>query len=163
MRAARGCLVADLQKCTKYEGLSEGEELVQRFWRVLASFTEQEKSLFLKFVWGRSRLPLTESQFTQQFKLTRLSHSRPDVALPVAHTCFFQLDIPSYTAESVCCPDGRCYVLASSTSVCCVSWVQTFRDKLLYAIHNCSAIDGDNTSVAQRAAGMADVQDDEDE
>ena len=37
--------------------------------------SEQEKRLFLKFVWGRSRLPLTEAQFTQQFRLTRLSHS----------------------------------------------------------------------------------------
>jgi len=127
-----------LKKCTRYEGLSESDEVVNRFWRVLRSMSESEKSLFLKFVWGRSRLPLSESQFTQPFKLTRLSHSRPDVALPVAHTCFFQLDLPNYSSEI------------------------TMRDKLLYAINNCSAIDGDNTSIAQRAAGMTDVVDDED-
>jgi hypothetical protein len=41
--------------------------------------------------------------------------------------------------------------------------LQILRDKLVYAIYNCSAIDGDNTSIAQRAAGMADVQEDEDD
>ena len=108
--------VCNLQKCTRYDGISESEELTQRFWRVrtpplsslsralavcctcfawshrarvscfavfcvacvfqiLRSMSEQEKRMFLKFVWGRSRLPLTEAQFTQQFRLTRLSHS----------------------------------------------------------------------------------------
>lgn len=48
-------------------------------------------------------------------------------------------------------------------SMCVCVRLQIMRDKLLYAIQNCSAIDGDNTSVAQRAAGMVDVQEDEDE
>jgi hypothetical protein len=39
---------------------------------------------------------------------------------------------------------------------------QIMRTKLGYAILNCSAIDGDNTSTAQRAAGMA-AQDDADD
>ncbi len=63
------------QRCTNYESLSESDELVARFWRVLRNMPEAEKSLFLKFVWGRSRLPLSESQFTQRMKLTRLNHS----------------------------------------------------------------------------------------
>jgi len=128
-----------LKKCTRYEGWSESDETVNRFWRVLRSLSEAERSLFLKFVWGRSRLPLSESQFTQNFKFTRLSHSQPDMALPVAHTCFFQLDVPPYTSETI------------------------MRTKLLYGIYNCSAIDGDNTSIAQRAAGMTDVVEDEDD
>lgn len=95
----------------------------QCFHQVLRSLAEDEKSLFLKFVWGyglcsclcvcaprncvvvnvcsRSRLPLSEAQFTQNFKLTRMSHSNPDAALPVAHTCFFQLDLPPYSQETV--------------------------------------------------------------
>jgi len=127
-----------LKKCTRYDGISESEELTQRFWRILRSMSEQEKRMFLKFVWGRSRLPLTEAQFTQQFRLTRLSHSSPDIALPVSHTCFFQLDLPSYSTEAI------------------------LRSKLMYAIVNCSAIDGDGTATAQRAAGMAAQEEDDD-
>jgi hypothetical protein len=68
-------MLSPAQRCTNYESLSESDEIVQRFWRVLRTMSEAEKSLFLKFVWGRSRLPLSESQFTQRMKLTRLSHS----------------------------------------------------------------------------------------
>ena len=27
------------------------------FWRVFESFTDEERTMYLKFVWGRSRLP----------------------------------------------------------------------------------------------------------
>ena len=37
--------------------------LVQWFWEILAEFTNQERSLFLRFVWGRTRLPRSSIDF----------------------------------------------------------------------------------------------------
>jgi hypothetical protein len=36
---------------------------VQWFWEILSEFTNQERSLFLRFVWGRTRLPRTIEHF----------------------------------------------------------------------------------------------------
>jgi E3 ubiquitin-protein ligase HERC2 len=47
--------------------------------------------------------------------------------LPIAHTCFFSIDLPAYTSREV------------------------MKEKLMYAITHCQSIDADNTTVAQRA------------
>lgn len=52
-----------LRAITKYSGCTEDDETVKRFWRVLESLSDEEKSLYLKFVWGRSRLPLVDEKF----------------------------------------------------------------------------------------------------
>lgn len=36
---------------------------MQWFWEILSEFTNQERSLFLRFVWGRTRLPRTVEHF----------------------------------------------------------------------------------------------------
>lgn len=36
---------------------------MQWFWEILSEFTNQERSLFLRFVWGRTRLPRTIEHF----------------------------------------------------------------------------------------------------
>ena len=41
----------------------------------------------------------------------------PDTRLPVAHTCFFQIDLPRYSSKAV------------------------LKEKLLYALHNCKDMD----------------------
>lgn len=44
---------------TEYgEGFTEQSSAIQFFWNVLNSFSDEERELYLKFVWGRSRLPL---------------------------------------------------------------------------------------------------------
>ena len=55
--------IMHLKAITKYNGCTEDDETCKRFWRVLESFTDEEKSLYLKFVWGRSRLPLVDEKF----------------------------------------------------------------------------------------------------
>ena len=37
--------------------------LVQWFWEVMDEFSNPERSLFLRFVWGRTRLPRTIADF----------------------------------------------------------------------------------------------------
>jgi hypothetical protein len=92
-------------------------------WEVLRSFTNAQRALFLRFVWGRSRLPATASDFERPFTVTPLGghyavHD-PDVLLPQAHTCFFRLILPPWRT------------------------LKAARERLIFAITNCSAMDTD--------------------
>ena len=113
-----------LQQCTEYEDdLSSEDAHIQSFWRVLESFSPIHRSRFLRFVWARSSLPATASEFPQKFKIQSAigegPRESPDEWLPKAHTCFFSLSLPRYSSDTV------------------------MREKLLYAIHNCLEMDAD--------------------
>ena len=79
-------------------------------------------ALFLRFIWGRSKLPLNDAAFGDGMKVSLAagSSSTANGRLPVAHTCFFHLELPGYTNLEAC------------------------REKILYAIQNCRMIDGDD-------------------
>ena len=48
------------------------------------------------FVWGRTRLPATPQEWGDvRFTLHTRHTSTPDQAYPVAHTCFFSLELPA--------------------------------------------------------------------
>jgi Ca2+-binding EF-hand superfamily protein len=79
-----------LKQGTKYEGVSENSTPVKLFWQAMESFSQEERRLFLKFVWGRSRLPQSAAKFPQPFVIARLGSG----ILPMSHTCFFRLDLP---------------------------------------------------------------------
>jgi E3 ubiquitin-protein ligase HERC2 len=98
--------------------------------QVLEEFSDEERSMFLRFCWGRSRLPLRADAFPQRFKLQNFSRTPADNYLPVSHTCFFSLELPAYSS------------------------LEVMKQKLTYAIYNCQAIDGDDTSVGMQAASM---------
>jgi hypothetical protein len=49
--------------------VSPDDPHIQSFWRVLRSFTPVQRQQFLRFVWARSRLPTSSSEFTQKFKI----------------------------------------------------------------------------------------------
>ncbi|KAG7392478.1 hypothetical protein PHYPSEUDO_000166 [Phytophthora pseudosyringae] len=119
-----------LRRRTIYgDGCQATDPHVAFFWDVLAEFSDEQKSSFLRFVWGRSRLPTHAADFTQDFKISGLPKAagRADMYLPIAHTCFFSIDLPAYSCREV------------------------MHDKLVYAITHCQSIDADNTTVAQRA------------
>lgn len=128
-----------LQRCTEYSGCNSTDAHVDWFWRVLRDFSQEERSAFLRFVWGRARLPAHEKEFPQLFKLQSFSVPSSSASsqrrrgiddyLPVSHTCFFALELPAYTSEGV------------------------LREKLRYAIYNCQEIDGDGDSVAANQLG----------
>ena len=52
-----------LKSVATYKGVDPGAPLVQWFWEVMEEFSNQERSLFLRFVWGRTRLPRTIADF----------------------------------------------------------------------------------------------------
>ena len=129
--------VATLKSITEYSNCSAENEYVKRFWRVFEEFTNEEKSMFLKFVWGRARLPPADRIREQMFKLLLFDDyrfSNHDIQFPQAHTCWFQLDLPRYTNDEAC------------------------KSKILYAIQACGEIDTDGSSysVADASAGWDD-------
>ena len=93
--------------------------MIKYFWLAMEKFSNEERILYLKFVWGRSRLPLSTEGFERKHCITRLNSDHPDISLPASHTCFFKIDIPNYSTEDI------------------------LYSKLLYAIRNCTEIDTD--------------------
>lgn len=71
----------------------------------MRALNRQEKSQFLNFCSGRSRLPSSVNEFPTLFKLIGpppASLNDPDMYLPIAQTCFFSLSIPKYSSYEVC-------------------------------------------------------------
>jgi len=105
-----------LKENTRYEQpYSKDHASIAWLWQVLQDFTQKERECFLCFVWGRSRLPLTQEKWLQKFQVTGCSVNT-DLALPITHTCFFHLELPAYTSREV------------------------MAQKLRYAINNCKTI-----------------------
>lgn len=67
---------------------------LELFWKVIESLTPKEQAGFVRFAWGRSRLP-SEKEFTTKMRLTSAGSS----PLPIAHTCFFSIELPDYPDE----------------------------------------------------------------
>jgi hypothetical protein len=67
----------------------------QFFWEILKNkFDDIERAKFLKFVWGRSRLPVRSQDFASRFKIQTLEASgNPDNFMPISHTCFFSIGL----------------------------------------------------------------------
>jgi E3 ubiquitin-protein ligase HERC2 len=119
-----------LKSVAEYSSCSPSDDHVKLFWAVLEGFDHAERAMFLKFTWGRSRLPLKASDFPQKFKISNFNQSPADQYYPVSHTCFFQLELPRY------------------------SNLEIARARIKYAIYNCTAIDGDDDETGRRNAAM---------
>eukprot|EP01016_Furgasonia_blochmanni_P041212 TRINITY_DN5323_c0_g1_i4.p1 TRINITY_DN5323_c0_g1~~TRINITY_DN5323_c0_g1_i4.p1 ORF type:complete len:177 (-),score=49.66 TRINITY_DN5323_c0_g1_i4:511-1041(-) len=101
----------------------EDDEVNKWFWEVLEEFSQEDRRAYLRFTWGRSRLPLTSEDFGDHHSIERIDGG--DSSYPVSHTCFFQIDLPRYTSKEI------------------------LAERLRYAIHNCLAIDGDDTEIIE--------------
>jgi hypothetical protein len=98
--------VESLKKVTEYEDpVSAMDEHIQYFWIALESMTDEEKSSFINFCSGMSRLPSSIKDYPMKFKITPPSYKSeeaPDRFLPTAQTCFFSLSLPRYSSPEVC-------------------------------------------------------------
>ena len=84
-----------MKSACEYASCSASDEHVVWFWEVMESdFTEEDRKAFLRFAWGRSRLPLTRAGFTQLLKIQNFTKTPCDRYLPVSHTCFFSIELP---------------------------------------------------------------------
>lgn len=80
------------RKQTETSGVSSST--VALFWTVMNTLSQKELSGFVRFAWGRSRLP-AKKDFTTRMRLT----SGGTATLPVSHTCFFSVELPEYRTE----------------------------------------------------------------
>ena len=113
---------------------------VKIMWDSLEAFSPQDRSLFLLFVWGRSRLPAGDTWDPSRFRVTsKSSQGDPNNDFPHAHTCFFQIDLPRWTDP----------VKA--------------REKLLFAITYCRSVDSDGGSTSARAMALGTGESDSDD
>ncbi|XP_075791963.1 E3 ubiquitin-protein ligase HECTD3 isoform X1 [Pelodiscus sinensis] len=102
-----------LKKLTRFEDFESSDTRVQYFWEALSNFTNEDRSRFLRFVTGRSRLPARIYIYPD-----KLGSETTD-ALPESSTCSSSLYLPNYATAKVC------------------------EEKLRYAAYNCVAIDTD--------------------
>jgi hypothetical protein len=98
--------VQRLKDNTEYDDdLSPEDDHIVLFWEVLGTFSEAEKSAFLRFVWARPTLPPRGVEFTQKMRVLSAvgedAHMKPDQYLPKAHTCFFSINLPKYSTKEV--------------------------------------------------------------
>ncbi|MES1911421.1 MAG: hypothetical protein MHM6MM_003850 [Cercozoa sp. M6MM] len=112
-----------LQQMTSYDGCDRDTPAVRIFWDCLRNrMNDEERAKWLRFVWGRERLPAEAAHFSRNFKISFRGH-QGDSHLPVSHTCFFSIELPNYTSVEVC------------------------YQKLVYAATHCVGIDTDGSVV----------------
>ena len=113
-----------LKNITVYEGYKASDITIKYFWQFLEECTLEDKCNYIKFVWGRSRLPKDAKGFGgDPHKITKKTdciHNDGRKYLPIAHTCFFELELPPYDNYN------------------------TLKDKLLYAVRNSVVISDNN-------------------
>lgn len=63
-----------LKSVATYKGVEPTSALIQWFWEVMESFSNTERSLFLRFVWGRTRLPRTIADFRGRDFVVQVRH-----------------------------------------------------------------------------------------
>jgi hypothetical protein len=111
--------VEHLRRNTDYENVDPKSRIVTDFWEVLVEMTDDQRTLFLRFVWARSRMPTSTQGESLNFKLQIDNRENADMYLPHAQTCFFTLTLPHYSSKAI------------------------LRQKLLYAIENSPNMDAD--------------------
>ena len=97
----RACGPKDIQT-EALKAITDGSDCkwTKMFWQMFETFTQEERRKYLKFVWGRSKLPNDTSHLEYRHQICVMSHIKKD-ALPEAHTCFFQVDIPEYESLEI--------------------------------------------------------------
>lgn len=84
---------------TELQGYSSSDPMIQWFWRAVRSFDQTEKAKLLQFITGTSKVPLegfAQLQGVHGTQRFNIHKAFGEGRLPVAHTCFNQLDLPQY-------------------------------------------------------------------
>jgi len=96
IRACGGTIeVEALKNITEYGQCSEDQNIIKWFWKMFESFSQDERKMYLKFVWGRSKIPADTSKLNYKHRITLYDYW-PKTSMPKSHTCFFMIDIPLY-------------------------------------------------------------------
>lgn len=98
--------IDDLKANTEYKGYDANAQVIWWFWEIMYSLNSTEKAEFLQFVTGSSKVPLQGFSVLQgmrgltKFNIVKLVDN-DCMRLPVAHTCFNQLDLPEYPSKEL--------------------------------------------------------------
>jgi hypothetical protein len=98
-------------------GGEDFERLKGWFWKMMEEFTPEQRCQYLKFVWGRARLP-SNLKGAQKHYLY-VGNIRNKEAFPIGHTCGFSLEFPRYEDYDL------------------------MKQRFTFAIETCAEIDGD--------------------
>ena len=75
---------------TTYSSFSESDETIVFMWKVLEEYNDKQREAFLKFAWGRNRLP-TERSWKEQMQVS-INRAMPITAMAahseLASSCF---------------------------------------------------------------------------
>ncbi|XP_065529557.1 E3 ubiquitin-protein ligase HECTD3-like [Lathamus discolor] len=105
--------VSDLRRFVTFEDFAPDDTRMQNFWEALSNFTSEDLSHFLKFVSGRSRLPVQITVYPDRANLNTVD------VMPQASTCSCIFFLPNYSSAKTC------------------------EEMLRYAVYNCVSIDTD--------------------
>ncbi|CAH1264223.1 AREL1 [Branchiostoma lanceolatum] len=87
--------IADFKQHCKIQGGAWGfEKVLDWFWTIVASFTQEEMARLLQFTTGSSQLP--PGGFAELHPRFQICSVPLRGMLPTAHTCFNQLCLPDY-------------------------------------------------------------------
>ena len=98
--------IKDWKLNTMYENYNESSQIIVNFWEIIESFDNDERTEFLQFVTGSSKVPIEGFSALQgiggvnKFKISK-SFDQNFERLPTAHTCTNQLDLPEYPSKEI--------------------------------------------------------------
>ena len=98
--------IKDWKLNTIYENYNESSQIIVNFWEIIESFDNDERTEFLQFVTGSSKVPIEGFSALQgiggvnKFKISK-SFDQNFERLPTAHTCTNQLDLPEYPSKEI--------------------------------------------------------------
>lgn len=92
--------ISDLEKITTYDGYLCSDSVIRYLWDTVHNFNTALKKKFLLFCTGSDRIPIGGMK-EMKFKVTKTTGSNATHMLPMAHTCFNQLCLPSYKSRKL--------------------------------------------------------------
>ena len=84
--------------------LKEDSKEVRWLWEILSEITPEEKIKFIKFCWAQERLPTSNEEYVKNQIAFTIKYNKDDKnknGFPRADTCFFNLELPNYTAKNI--------------------------------------------------------------
>jgi ubiquitin-protein ligase E3 C len=95
--------VEDMRQNARYIGGYTGiDRNINRFWKVVATFSSKHQADLLRFVTSCERPPpLGFASLIPPFTIQRVGILRDGDKLPTASTCFNILKLPTYSSEKV--------------------------------------------------------------
>jgi E3 ubiquitin-protein ligase HERC2 len=98
-----GLKILDIEKLksiTQYRCCDENHKVCKWFWNVLERMSPEDQTAYLKFAWGRARMPSDCSNLQYKHRIAIIDYWDKD-ALPESHTCFFATDFANYESEEI--------------------------------------------------------------